>query len=212
MNDAFPLDTVRATAAADQLQLLHVGCGPAHPDKVPDAVFPRSTWREIRLDIDLRVAPDIAASITDMPMVASGSMDGVWSAHNLEHLSLGEVPLALSEFFRVLRPGGFAAMTLPDLQQVAALIANGQLEDVAYNSALGPITALDMVYGFSKSISLGNHFMGHRTGFTATTLAGHLQRAGFVGVEVRRDGHYALWAKGVKPVPSAGKDPGPAAA
>ena len=188
-----------ATPVAPKL-LLHVGCGGAHPDKVPAAFFPSNLWQEIRLDIDPDVAPDIVASITGMPMVANASVDGVWSAHNLEHLAAHEVPLALAEFCRVLRPGGFAAVTLPDLQQVAELVAQGRLEDAAYISALGPIAPLDMLYGFRPAIASGNAFMGHRTGFTAATLAAHLTRAGFVGVEVLRDGKFALWAKGVKPV------------
>lgn len=186
------------TPAAPKL-LLHVGCGAAHPDKMPDAFFPRSLWQELRLDIDPGVAPDIVSSITGMPMVADSSVDGVWSAHNLEHLAAHEVPLALAEFFRVLQPGGFAAMTMPDLQQVAELVAQGLLEDPAYISALGPIAPLDMLYGFRPAIATGNSFMGHRTGFTAATLSAHLTRAGFVGVEVMRDGRFALWAKGVKP-------------
>lgn len=178
--------------------VLHVGCGPADPAKLPAAFFPAGEWREMRLDIDPGVAPDIVASITDMAVVPTGSFHAIWSAHNLEHLTAHEVPLALAEFHRVLSPGGFALVTMPDLQQVAALVAEGKLEDAAYISAMGPIAALDMLYGHRASISSGNYFMGHRTGFVATTLARHLENAGFQNVRVQRDGHFALWASGVK--------------
>jgi len=194
-----PFGTVETVAPTALRTVLHVGCGGANPEKVPDAFFPRTLWHELRLDIDPEVTPDIVASITDMPMVGTGSVDGVWSAHNLEHLAAHEVPLALAEFLRVLRPGGFLALTLPDLQQVAALVADGLLEDPAYISLAGPIAPLDMLYGFRPSIARGNAFMGHRTGFTAKTLAVHLTQAGFSGVDVVRDGKFALWAKGVKP-------------
>jgi SAM-dependent methyltransferase len=180
-------------------RVLHVGCGAANPDKLPDSFFPRGAWTEVRLDIDPDVAPDIIASITDMAAVPAGSVDAVWSAHNLEHLWSHEVPLALAEFHRVLRPGGFALVTMPDLQQVAALVAEGNLEGPAYVSALGPIAALDMLYGFRPALAEGNAFMGHRTGFTAASLTAHLQRAGFAEVRVQRDGGFALWASGVKP-------------
>ena len=179
--------------------VLHVGCGAAHRDKVPQTCFPLSHWRELRLDIDPGVAPDIIASITAMPMLQTASVDGIWSAHNLEHLASHEVPVALAEFFRVLRPGWFAAMTLPDLQQVAALVAEGMLEEPAYISGMGPIAALDMIYGYRPALAQGNSFMGHRTGFTARTLATRLESAGFIHVQVFRDGHFALWAKGEKP-------------
>ncbi len=186
-------------AAAPEHQLvLHVGCGAANPAKLPAAFFPATAWREVRLDIDPGVLPDIEASITAMPMVADASVDAVWSAHNLEHLAAHEVPMALAEFLRVLRPGGFALMTMPDLQQVAALIAEGRLEDPAYVSPAGPVAPLDMLYGFRPPIAGGNSFMGHRTGFTSATLEAHLRQAGFGTVQVVRDGAFALWAKAVR--------------
>ena len=201
MTLATPLDVHSATpiATVQTRQVLHVGCGAADPAKLPAAFFPQGLWSELRLDIDPQVGPDIVASITDMSVVASGSVDAVWSAHNLEHLRAHEVPLALAEFRRVLRPMGFALVTMPDLQQVAALVADGTLEGTAYISSFGPIAALDMLYGFRPSVAGGNDFMGHKTGFTAGTLAQHLTAAGFAQVQVQRDGAFALWATAVNP-------------
>lgn len=180
--------------------LLHVGCGAAHPDKIPAAYFAPGAWREVRLDIDPGVAPDIEASITDMGVVPDASVDAVWSSHNIEHLAAHEVPVALAEFHRVLRPGGFVLIATPDLQQAAALIAAGQLEEAAYVSAMGPIAPLDILYGFRPSIAAGNAFMGHRTGFTAGTLERALLGAGFATAQVIRDGHFALWATATRAV------------
>ena len=190
-----PFDTA---VAVETRRVLHVGCGAADPAKLPEAFFPPGAWSEVRLDIDPGVAPDIVASITEMPMVATGTVDAVWSAHNLEHLASHEVPVALAEFHRVLAPGGFVLVTMPDLQQVAELVALGKLEDPAYLSAMGPIAPLDMLYGYRPALAQGNAFMGHRTGFTAGTLAVHLENAGFRSVRVQRDGHFALWGSGVK--------------
>ena len=202
MNDASPIDRTECAelVEASLLAVLHVGCGAPNPAKLPANVFPAGLWREVRLDIDPEVMPDIEASITDMPMVPTDSIDAVWSAHNLEHLFPHEVPLALAEFFRVLKPGGFALVTMPDLQQVAELVAAGVLEGPAYMSALGPIAPLDMLYGFRPALAEGNVFMGHKTGFIATTLSAHFETAGFTAIDVQRDGQFALWGKGVKPV------------
>lgn len=178
----------------DPRLLLHVGCGPAAPGKLPPQVFAPGAWREIRLDIDPGVAPDILASITDMRAVADGSVDAVWSAHNLEHLAAHEVPRALAEFRRVLKPGGFALITVPDLQQVAALVAADRLAEPAYQSPAGPIAPLDMLYGHGAAIAAGNGFMAHRTGFTARSLEAALVAARFDAVQVVRDQHFALWA------------------
>lgn len=186
-------------AVATRLRtLLHVGCGAANPDKIPAAFFTPGEWQELRLDIDPAVAPDIVASVTDMRAVADASVDAVWSSHNVEHLAAHEVPVALAEFHRVLRPGGFALITTPDLQQVAALVAQGQLEEPAYMSALGPVAPLDILYGFRPSLAAGNAFMGHRTGFTAGSLERLLRDAGFATAQVVRDGGFALWATAVR--------------
>jgi len=183
------------TAVRPRLQLvLHVGCGPDTPPRLPEAFFPRSLWHEIRLDIDPAVQPDVVASITDMAPVASGSVDAVWSAHNLEHLFPHEVPRALAEFRRVLKPDGVAMLTLPDLQQVAELVAQDRLAEPAYLSPAGPITPLDMLYGHGASVAAGNVFMSHRGGFTARTLEAALIGAGFAEVRVTRDGGFGLWA------------------
>jgi len=176
-------------------KVLHVGCG--HPD--PRKVHPMfQGYQEIRLDIDPAVTPDIIGDIVDMNAVADESVDGVWSSHNLEHLFAHQVPLALREFFRVLKPGGVALVTMPDIQEVAALIAQGKLEDTAYVSPAGPIAPLDMCYGHRASIERGNHFMAHRTAFTAQTLGQKLHDAGFINIQLEK-GNFALWGLGRKP-------------
>ncbi|MBW6400655.1 class I SAM-dependent methyltransferase [Roseomonas sp. HJA6] len=183
------------TLLAESLRtVLHVGCGMADPRKLPSAFFEPGSWREVRLDIDPGVAPDIIATITDMHAVADASVDAVWSAHNVEHLFAHEVPLALAEFRRVLRPEGFALITVPDLQRAAELVAQDQLAEPAYVSPAGPIAPLDMLYGHGAAIAAGNHFMAHRTGFTARTLDAALRGAGFGTVRVIRDNAFALWA------------------
>jgi SAM-dependent methyltransferase len=174
-------------------KVLHVGCGPAHHEKLP-LFFQTPEWQEVRLDIDPGCRPDIVASMTSMSAVETSSFAAIFSSHNLEHLYPHEVPLALREFHRVLVPDGLALVTLPDLQSVAELVAQDKLEDTAYESPAGPIAPLDMLYGHRPSLARGNLFMAHRTGFTAKTLANALLRAGFAQVTVRRDGRFGLWA------------------
>lgn len=178
--------------------VLHVGCGLPNPEKLHQ-LFRGGGWRELRLDIDPGVQPDIVASITAMTPVEDATVDGVYSSHNLEHLFAHEVPVALAEFCRVLKPGGVALVTMPDLQAVAAAIANDQLEDTLYVSPAGPICPVDVLYGFRKSIAAGNVFMAHRTGFTARTLREKLEAAGFTQVRVERGQAFDLWGIGYKP-------------
>ncbi len=156
------------------LDALHVGCGPA---RLPEPLFPAAEWREIRLDIDPATQPDIVASLTSIP-VADGSVAAVFSSHNVEHLAPHEVPIALGEFYRVLMPGGFCVVAVPDVGQACAMIADGRGEDTAYEAPCGPVTALDIVFGHAD-MRRDNPFMAHRIGFTLASLRNAMLAAGF---------------------------------
>jgi hypothetical protein len=204
---ARPVETVDAALRLRRGQygarrvVLHVGCGP-NPSELLAREFPAPAWAEVRLDIDANAAPDIVASITAMHMVESGSVDAVFSSHNLEHLFAHEVPLALREFSRVLGAQGFALIGVPDLQRVAERVANDQLLEAAYESAAGPISAIDMLYGHRGYVAAGMTFMAHKTGFTARSLANALVENGFARADVTRT-EWDLWAVGQKSAPPA---------
>jgi SAM-dependent methyltransferase len=183
-------------------KVLHVGCGGYAPEKLHPR-FRGADWREVRLDIDPDAKPDIVASMTDMAGVESGSMNAVFSSHNLEHLYPHEVPVALAEFRRVLAPSGFALITLPDLQSVAQLVAEGKATEPAYMSQLGPISPLDILYGFGPALARNNLFMAHHTGFTGQSLLAALSNTGFAYSVVQRNpASFALWAIGFANRPS----------
>lgn len=175
--------------------VLHVGCGRRNELTLPRR-FKEPGWREVRLDIDAAVEPDIVGSIVDMPAVPSQSVDAVWSSHNIEHVYAHEVPLVLGEFFRVLQPGGYALIATPDLQRVAECIARGQLDEPLYRSPAGLIAPLDVVYGYGAKVAEEAGFMAHKTGFTARSLASQLRAAGFQRIDVQRQGRANLWAIG----------------
>lgn len=177
-------------------RLLHVGCGNAGQDRLPDC-FRTGEWQELRIDIDPAVNPDVVASLTDLGVIPDACADAIWSSHNLEHLEDFQVPGALAEFHRVLKPGGFALITLPNLQRIAELIAEGRTDQVMYHSPAGPITPLDMLFGHQASIARGNHYMAHRTGFSAERLGQKLTTAGFANVRVVKGQSFDLWAVAV---------------
>jgi SAM-dependent methyltransferase len=177
---------------------LHAGCGRKGPVPAP-GVFPPDEWREIRLDADPAVEPDVVATITAMPEIEDEAVDAVFTSHTLEHLYAHEVAAALAEFMRVIRPGGFALIIVPDLQAVAGLVAAGKAHQPAYESAEGPITPLDMIYGHGPSLAAGKLHMAHRTGFTAASLVAALADAGFAQRKVdRRPEHLDIRAVAFK--------------
>ena len=176
--------------------LLHVGCGPKRKAQTTRG-FNTDAWTEIRLDIDSSVQPDVIGTMTDMSAVAPGSVDAIFSSHNIEHLYPHEIPVALSEFLRVLSNDGFAVITCPDLQSVCALIAQDKLTDMAYSSPAGPIAPIDILYGHRPSMGRGNLYMAHRSGFTQKVLGGTLRGVGFQTVATKARGRapfFDLWA------------------
>lgn len=179
--------------------LLNVGAGhPKSGAKIPSA-FCSSEWKEVRLDIDPANEPDIQGTMLDMRAVADESIDAIYSSHNIEHLYPNEIPTALKEFLRVLKPGGFAIITCPDLQAAARMIAEDKLLDTAYTSLAGPVTPFDMVYSHRQFTGREKPFMAHHCGFTLTVLCGTLQTNGFKSVAgKRRPGAFDLWVVATK--------------
>jgi hypothetical protein len=177
---------------------LHIGSGKKRKKHTTPG-FDRPEWTELRLDIDPQAAPDIVASMTDMSAVASDSADAIFSGHNIEHLYAYQVPAALAEFRRVLKPAGFVVITCPDLQMVAAIVAEGRLNEPLYQSTKGPISAADILFGHGASLAAGNHYMAHNYGFTLKSLAEALTGAGFGAVRgMRRRPALDLWMVATK--------------
>lgn len=177
--------------------VLHVGCGPLNITSLP-AFFQDGEWEELRLDIDPSVNPDIVASLQDLSIIEDGSVDAVYSSHNIEHVWGFEVPVVLAEFHRVLSEDGLAAVLCPDLLSVANAMAAGDLYSPLYQSAAGPISALDVLYGHGAALASGRHYMAHKTGFTSQSLAGALRLANFRRVFVARDNCFGLHAVAFK--------------
>lgn len=176
-------------------KFLHVGCG-INTKANTTAAFATNEWQEIRYDIDPAVEPDIVGSMLDMQGIDDGTMDAIYSSHNIEHLYPHQVPVALAEFKRVLGADGYAVITCPDLQSIAELVAEDKLTDVAYVSPAGPIAAIDMLYGYRPALQQGNDFMAHKCGFTAKVMTATLTNCGFKSIaSARRPApHFDLWA------------------
>lgn len=176
----------RKEEPAPQPRVLHVGAG---AETMPPWLG-LEDYAEVRLDIVGDHNPDIVASMLDMGDI--GQFHGVYTSHCLEHVYPHEVPVALAEFLRVLIPGGMAIIVVPDLENVRPT------EDVIYQSPAGPVTGLDMFYGY-RSLLAECPFMAHHTGFTEATLSAAMTNAGFAAVRTARFAPFNLMGIGRKP-------------
>ncbi len=175
--------------------LVNLGSGVRVSARLP-AMF--ADWRELRVDMDAKVAPDILADITDLSAIESGSVDAIWSAHCVEHLYLHQVGKAIAEAYRILADDGFYCLIVPDLQVIADYIANDRLHEVVYESPAGPVIAHDMLFGFGPHLAQGRSSMAHKCGFTPTLLLQKLQEAPFAEIVLRRRANQELAAVACK--------------
>lgn len=156
---------------------LNVGCGPIDSPKIRG--FDNDDWKEIRLDIDEGVNPDIVGTLTDMKLVETASVDAVHSAYNIDHIYPHEVPIALAEFYRVLKEDGIVYIRCPDIQLISEAVINDQLLEALYESPAGPISPIDIIYGNRQEIVEGNEYMAKKCGFTYSVLNMAFSEAGF---------------------------------
>lgn len=175
--------------------LLNIGAG--HPDSgahLPRA-FRTPEWNEVRLDIDPMNQPDIMGTMLDMSAIASGSVDVVYSSHTIEHLYPSELPDAIREMLRVLKPDGYAVITCPDLQSAAQMIAEDKLLETAYVTAAGvKVTPFDIFYSHQLLTGRDKPFMAHHSGFTLRILNSTLMSNGFgIAGGWRRLRDFDLW-------------------
>jgi hypothetical protein len=139
-------------------------------------------FQHVLLDIDPKGSPDILSDARRLAGLEASQFDAVYCSHNLEHYYRHDARVILGGFLHVLKMGGFAHIRVPDLHEVMRVtIERGlDIEDVLYQSPEGPITVLDVLYGYGVEIERsGQDFYAHKTGFTQESLLKALQAAGF---------------------------------
>jgi hypothetical protein len=144
-------------------------------------------WEQVLLDIDRRGSPDIVCDARELGSLPASQFDAVFCSHNLEHYYPHDGAKVLKGFLHVLKVDGFTEIKVPDIQAVMkrAVHAGMDIGDVLYDSASGPITAHDVLYGFGREIEQsGQDYYAHKTGFTPKSLHRALERAGFAAIFV----------------------------
>lgn len=78
-------------------------------------------------------ALDIKADAGDLNMVESDSVDIIVAHHLLEHIPLHEVSRYITEWRRVLRPGGILAIYVPNLKEIDRAWIDGKIDTFIHN-------------------------------------------------------------------------------
>lgn len=146
--------------------ILNVGFGGS---SIPDQLYTEdlADCREITLDIDKKYNPDILADIYNISHVPDNFVDCAYSSHMIEHIHYFKVPSVIKELLRVVKKDGFVRFITPNMKTVAVRLASGKILDTVYESAGGPISAMDMLYGSRYHTHRhSSDFMVHKCGFT----------------------------------------------
>ena len=124
---------------------------------------------------------DFVGDCSDMSQIADGSVDEIYASHVLEHLGYVEkLPRALAGFHRVLKRGGIARISVPDLDVLCRLFIDPRM------GVLERILIMRMAFGGQTD---PHDF--HYVGLAFDILCNLLGTAGFANVE--RTGDFGLF-------------------
>jgi len=133
---------------------VHLGCGRINHPKF------------INVDLVRREHVHYVCSVERLPMFEDNSVDLIYCAHCLEHISHLDTLRVLREWCRVLKPGGILRLSVPDFDRIIAIYeASGRKIDIVKTITMG---GQGYPYNFHKAI------------FNREYLASLLAQAGFV--------------------------------
>lgn len=137
---------------------LHIGGQEAHPE-----------WKI--LDIEPRPEVDYVGDAANLSQFADSSVDNIYASHVLEHFhhSLNsELIRVLQEWHRVLKPGGYLMLSVPDLRVLCWLFLNPNLDPLERHYLM------TVMFGGQT-----NEYDVHRVGVDLDILGLYLKEAGF---------------------------------
>jgi len=124
----------------------------------------------INIDKSGRSVTDVLADVEDLPF-ESNSVETIEAVQLLEHFDLVHSKYVLSEWFRVLRPGGTLSIETPDLKASLKRLSSSKKADVA--------AAVQWLFGIDSP------GLQHKGGFTPELLKGILGEIGYEDVRKR---------------------------
>lgn len=76
---------------------------------------------------------DILSDIGDLPMFKDESVDLICLHHVVEHIDIGELEKYISEWYRILKPGGEIAVFVPDITKIFLKWSQGKISTYIRN-------------------------------------------------------------------------------
>lgn len=117
-------------------------------------IRPRPEW----INIDIRPLPgiDMVFDVRLLPF-RTAEVDEILANDLLEHIPPADVSRALTEWRRVLKPGGKISLRIPDIKRIARRFLAGSIKDDE---------AMLLIYGDQSPEWGGTEFGSHKAGYT----------------------------------------------
>lgn len=132
---------------------------------------PKPGWKILNIAPGPQV--DYVGNCTRLDQFADNSVDEVYASHVLEHLGFRtELPAALSEVRRILKPGGVFRISVPDVERLCSLFVHPQVPREQRPSL--------MMHMFGAQEDEHDF---HKVGLTWDFLLNFLSQAGFTRVQ-----------------------------
>jgi ubiquinone/menaquinone biosynthesis C-methylase UbiE len=138
-------------------RVLDLGCGPGHDAAVLAALGLSATGFDPTrgLLIEAQAHGSISGALVQgdarlLPL-AGGSFDGIWACASLLHVPKQDIPVALSEAFRILCNGGviFTSMSEGPQSEAVPVVSDGLQERMYYYHSGGEWAAAVEAAGFA---------------------------------------------------------------
>jgi predicted SAM-dependent methyltransferase len=137
---------------------LHIGGTEPHPD-----------WKI--LDVEARPEVDYVGNAADLSQFEDNSIAAIYASHVLEHFYHAidnELINTLTEWYRVLKPGGKLLISVPDLRTLCWLYLHPDF------SVIDRMHIMRIIFGGQTNI-----YDVHKVGFDFEILAVCLEQVGF---------------------------------
>jgi predicted SAM-dependent methyltransferase len=141
---------------------LHIGGKEPHPD-----------WKILNVQPGEHV--DFVGNASCLEKFTDSSIESIYASHLLEHFLYGynnELLITLSEWYRVLKPGGKIYISVPDLRKLCWLFLN---PDIDYSERYH---LMRVIFGGQV-----DEYDVHKVGFDFDILAMYLAEVGFLECE-----------------------------
>lgn len=144
---------------------LHLGCGKRY---LPGY---------IHVDIDKHPHIDYYHDIKQLPMIASGSVDEIYTCGTLEYFDrVTEIPMILKEWRRILKPNGLLRISVPDFEGIVKIYK--KYHDLDGIGILGPIFGRIEI-----ETNSGKEILFHKTVYDFESLKKVLESARFIDIK-----------------------------